>query len=74
MRSKIKKLGALLMASAMVVALVGCGNEGSGDSASDSGEKVTLRFSFDQGVGEPTQKIVDEFNKSQDNRIYQCME
>lgn len=66
MRSKIKKLGALLMASAMVVALVGCGNEGSGDSASDSGEKVTLRFSFDQGVGEPTQKIVDEFNKSQD--------
>lgn len=32
----------------------------------DSGDKTILKFSFDQGVGEPTQKIVDEFNKSQD--------
>lgn len=29
-------------------------------------EKVTIRFSFDQGVGAPTQKMVDEYNASQD--------
>ena len=27
---------------------------------------VTITFSFDQGVGEPTQKIVDAYNESQD--------
>lgn len=66
MRSKIKKAGALLMASAMVVSLVGCGSSESSKGGDAKEEKVTLRFSFDQGVGEPTQKIVDEFNKSQD--------
>ena len=38
MRSKIKKIGALLMASVMVVSLVGCGNEESSDIGG-SGEK-----------------------------------
>lgn len=35
-------------------------------SSEESGDVVTLKFSFDQGVGEPTQKIVDTFNASQD--------
>ena len=65
MGNKIKKAGALLMASTMALSLAGCGSSES-DKSADKQEKVTLRFSFDQGVGEPTQKIVDEFNKSQD--------
>ena len=29
-------------------------------------DTVTITFAFDQGVGEPTQKIVDKYNESQD--------
>ena len=29
-------------------------------------EPITINFSFDQGVGEPTQQIVDAYNESQD--------
>lgn len=37
------------------------------ETAEESGgEKIVLKFSFDQGLGEPTQKIVDKFNASQD--------
>lgn len=42
------------------------GNSENTEAAKESGEKITLRFSFDQGVGEPTQKIVDSYNESQD--------
>lgn len=41
-------------------------NRGSTEAAKETGEKITVRFSFDQGVGEPTQKIVDKYNESQD--------
>lgn len=42
------------------------GNPEGPEAAKDSGERITVRFSFDQGVGEPTQKIVDSYNESQD--------
>ena len=59
------------MAAAMTASLAACGGGGSSSgSGSDSGdgssEPITLNFSFDQGVGEATQQIVDAFNESQD--------
>lgn len=49
----------------------------SGDTAAaesaGAGEKITLKFSFDQGVGEPTQKIVDKFNESQENIVVETV-
>ena len=61
----------VLMAAAMTASLAACGGGGSSSgSGSDSGdgssEPITLNFSFDQGVGEATQQIVDAFNESQD--------
>ena len=55
----------------MTASLAACGGGGSSSgSGSDSGdgssEPITLNFSFDQGVGEATQQIVDAFNESQD--------
>lgn len=35
------------------------------NAAEKTGDVTTVRFSFDQGVGAPTQEIVDQFNKSQ---------
>ena len=54
-----------------MASLAACGGGGSSSgSGSDSGdgssEPITLNFSFDQGVGEATQQIVDAFNESQD--------
>lgn len=57
------------VAATMVAALAGCGsggNDSGSGSGGESGDKITLHFSFDQGVGEPTQQIVDKFNESQD--------
>jgi multiple sugar transport system substrate-binding protein len=42
------------------------GKEGTVTESAEPTEKITLNFSFDQGVGEPTQEIVDQFNASQD--------
>mgnify|MGYP002800428875 CR=1 FL=1 len=71
MKKKMKRVLACAMAAAMTASLAGCAGSGSGsDSGTDSGEgsgdKITLNFSFDQGVGEATQQIVDQFNESQD--------
>ncbi|MDO5410429.1 MAG: ABC transporter substrate-binding protein [Lachnospiraceae bacterium] len=63
MKKRVKQTVACAAIVAMSASLVACGNSSSKD---ESNGKVTLKFSFDQGVGEPTQKIVDEFNKSQD--------
>ncbi|MFD2214957.1 ABC transporter substrate-binding protein [Metabacillus endolithicus] len=68
-RGKMKKLLVTLILAVMMVSIIGCsGNsESSGEaSGGDGNDKVTIRFSFDQGVGEPTQKIVDKYNESQD--------
>jgi len=68
-RGKMKKLLVTLILAIMMVSIIGCsGNtESSGEASNGEGnEKVTIRFSFDQGVGEPTQKIVDKYNESQD--------
>lgn len=65
MKKRMKQAIAAAMAALMTVSLAGCG--GGADTADNSADGVvTLKFSFDQGVGEPTQKIVDMFNESQD--------
>lgn len=66
-----KKVMSVAMVSIMAVSLAACGSSDGGSADSDSGdggsgEKTVITFSFDQGVGEPTQQIVDEFNESQD--------
>ena len=71
MKKRMKRIAACLMAAAMAASLAACGGGGSSESGSDSGEgsgsePITLNFSFDQGVGEATQQIVDNFNESQD--------
>ena len=71
MKKRMKRIAACLMAAAMTASLAACGGGGSSESGSDSGEgsgrePITLNFSFDQGVGEATQQIVDNFNESQD--------
>lgn len=67
MKKRMKQLGACVMAAMMTLSLAACGSGGNGDSGKEAADgKITLRFSFDQGVGEPTQKIVDAFNESQD--------
>ncbi len=42
------------------------GAASSGSAAAAAGDATVVRFSFDQGVGEVTQTIVDKFNESQD--------
>lgn len=67
MKKRMKQVIAGTMAALMVASLAGCAGKSQSSGSSDSSdEKITLKFSFDQGVGEPTQKIVDNFNKSQD--------
>ena len=71
MKKRMKRIAACLMAAAMTASLAACGGGGSSsdsgsDSGDSSGEPITLNFSFDQGVGEATQQIVDQFNESQD--------
>lgn len=62
---KRKRLLATVTIAAMALSLVACG--GKKDAADSGGDGVvTVKFSFDQGVGQPTQQIVDEFNESQD--------
>lgn len=72
---KRKILGVAALVASAALALSGCGSSTSGEdqSSTESGgtsdssaEPITIRFSYDQGVGEPTQKLVDAFNASQD--------
>lgn len=55
MKKTKKQMVAAGLALVMAVSLVGCGNSG-GDSQKEDGQ-ITLKFSFDQGVGEATQKL-----------------
>lgn len=64
MKKRTKRINAIALMVAMLLSLVACG--GGGNAGEEEGGKITLKFSFDQGVGEPTQKIVDKFNESQD--------
>ena len=47
-------------------ALTACGSDNNSDNKSSADGPITIRFSYDQGVGEPTQKLIDDFNSSQD--------
>lgn len=70
-----KKMLAIILAASMVMSLSACGSTAETTTATEaqSGDAVTINFSFDQGVGEPTQKIVDEFNASQDEVFVNCV-
>lgn len=77
-----KKLFAMALAATLALSLAACGGTSSAapaaspaasgsaapaaSSAAPAGDATVVRFSFDQGVGEVTQKIVDKFNESQD--------
>jgi multiple sugar transport system substrate-binding protein len=64
---KLKKLLAPLAAGSLILSLAACNSSsssGSSNNASSNGP-VTITFSFDQGIGKPAQKIVDEYNASQ---------
>lgn len=56
-----KKAAALLSAGAMATSLFAVPMTVQAEE-----EPITINFSFDQGVGEPTQQIVDAYNESQD--------
>lgn len=63
MKRRPTAMAATVLAATLV--LSACGGEQGGST--DTGDGVTtIRFSFDQGVGEPTQTMVDQFNESQD--------
>ncbi|MDD3174219.1 MAG: ABC transporter substrate-binding protein [Herbinix sp.] len=77
MKKLFKQVLVLGLALTMILSLAACSGktetekevntaEETVTEAAKPSEQVTLRFSFDQGVGEPTQKIVDQFNASQD--------
>ncbi len=76
---KGKRVISLLVAAVMAFTLAACGNgtqsessqsaTNASGSAQNAGKPVNIRFSFDQGVGQPTQKIVDTFNSSQ-NKVH----
>lgn len=55
-----KRMTAMLSAGVMGAAMIAA------PMAVQADDTVTITFSFDQGVGEPTQKIVDAYNESQD--------
>ena len=55
-----KKAAALMSAGAMTASIFAA------PLAVKADDKVTISFSFDQGVGEATQKMVDAYNESQD--------
>lgn len=55
-----KKAAALMSAGAMTASVFAA------PLAVKADDKVTISFSFDQGVGEATQKMVDAYNESQD--------
>ncbi|MEH7116245.1 ABC transporter substrate-binding protein [Neobacillus vireti] len=67
-RLTVKKLLALLIVGILMLSIVGCSG-GNQKSSADENKPVTIRFSFDQGVGKPTQKIVDKYNASQ-NKVH----
>lgn len=77
-RVNVKRVLSLLLAAIMLFSFAACGSNSQGEStqsaaastssasgSSEKAEPVNIRFSFDQGVGEPTQKIVDAYNASQ---------
>ncbi|MDO4273873.1 MAG: ABC transporter substrate-binding protein [Eubacteriales bacterium] len=57
---QVKRMTAMLSAGIMGTAMIAA------PAAVQADDTVTITFSFDQGVGEPTQKIVDAYNESQD--------
>ena len=57
-----KQTAAVAAASVMTLSMAGCGGSGGEEQAKSEDGKTIVKFSFDQGVGEPTQKIVDKFN------------
>lgn len=57
---QVKRMMAMLSAGIMGTAMIAA------PAAVQADDTVTITFSFDQGVGEPTQKIVDAYNESQD--------
>lgn len=64
-----KRLLAGALSVAMALSLAACGEKAPESQAESSGAqnaKTTIRFSFDQGVGDPTLKMVEKFNQSQD--------
>lgn len=61
-----KQTAAVAAATVMTLSLAGCGGSGGEEQAKSEDGKTIVKFSFDQGVGEPTQKIVDKFNESRD--------
>jgi len=65
MRKRVKQVIAGAVAALMAASMIGCGGE-SDSSKKSPDDQITLKFSFDQGVGEATQKIVDQYNASQD--------
>jgi len=74
-RKMKKKALAVLLTATMVMSLTACGSSADTKATTETAteetetgsgaDAVTINFSFDQGVGEPTQQIVDEFNASQ---------
>lgn len=59
-KKQFKQMTALLSAGVLTASMVAV------PMAVKADDVVTINFSFDQGVGEPTQKIVDAYNASQD--------
>jgi multiple sugar transport system substrate-binding protein len=66
----LRSVGAGVVATALVLALGGCAGQGSGGGGSDTGAdgKITLEFwnGFTGPDGPAMQKVVDDFNASQD--------
>ncbi|MCM3700267.1 ABC transporter substrate-binding protein [Paenibacillus macerans] len=68
---KGKKLWLPLIAGSLVFSLAGCGGNSAKTEPATNGTKdpVTITFSFDQGIGQPAQTLVDEYNASQDQYV-----
>lgn len=70
---KAKKIGMPLIASTLALSLAACGgvstSTNSGANSAETNEPVTITFSFDQGIGQPAQTLVDEYNESQDKYV-----
>lgn len=68
---KAKKIWMPLIAASLVLSLTACGGNSAkpGAEAPDTDEPVTITFSFDQGIGQPAQTLIDEYNASQEKYI-----
>lgn len=84
-----KKVFATTLTMTMLLSLTACGGSATTEADTETtqtaetteesattestGEVVTLNFSFDQGVGDATQEIVDQFNASQDRIVVETI-